>query len=191
MALEHEIKVPVESLAALRSVVAGSGAKLREAETFEENWVLDDAAGSVAARGCLLRVRRWGARSYLTYKGPARFAGGVKTREELETTVGDPATVLLLLAALGYAPVRRYQKYREMWLLAGVAVTLDRTPMGAFVELEGPPAAISDIAAILGVDPADAVPGSYLALWEAYCTTHPGTPADMVFAQDPPPDAPT
>ena len=186
MALEHEIKVPVESLAALRSVVAGSGATLREAETFEENWVLDDAAGSVAARGCLLRVRRWGARSFLTYKGPARFAAGVKTREELETTVGDPATVLLLLAALGYAPVRRYQKYREMWLLAGVAVTLDRTPMGAFVELEGPPAAIPEVAATLGIDADAAVAGSYLALWEAFRTAHPGAPADMVFAQDPP-----
>ena len=191
MALEHEIKVPVESLAALRSVVAESGAALREAETFEENWVLDDRAGSVAARGCLLRVRRWGARSFLTYKGPARFSGGVKTREELETTVGDPATVLQVLTALGYAPVRRYQKYREMWLLAGVAVTLDRTPMGAFVELEGPPAAIPEVAATLGIDADAAVAGSYLALWEAFRTAHPGAPADMVFAQDPPPDAPT
>jgi adenylate cyclase class 2 len=190
VALEHEIKVPVASLAAVRARLEAAGAALRERETFEENWVLDDRDGSVRGRGCLLRVRRWGARSYLTFKGAARFAGGVKTREELETEVADPEVVLQVLAALGFMSLRRYQKHREAWALAGVAVTLDRTPMGDFVELEGPPAAIGEAAAALAIDPASAVPGSYLALWEAYRAAHPGAPADMVFAQDPPLPAP-
>jgi adenylate cyclase class 2 len=181
VALEHEIKVPVASLDAVRVRLEAAGAALREPETFEENWVLDDRDGGVRARGCLLRVRRWGARAFLTYKGEARFAGGVKTREELETEVADPEAVLQVFAALGFTPLRRYQKHREAWELAGVAVTLDRTPMGAFVELEGPPAAIATAAAALAIDPAAAVPGSYLALWEAYRAAHPEAPADMVF----------
>jgi adenylate cyclase class 2 len=184
MALEHEIKVPVGSLAAVRDRLRAGAATLRHGETFEENWVLDDAEGSVAARGCLLRVRRWGGHSYLTFKGPARFAGAVKTREEIETTVGDPEIVLRALAALGFAPWRRYQKRRELWELSGVAVTLDATPMGAFVELEGPPATIPAVAASLGLDPADAVPGTYLHLWEEYRAAHPEAPADMVFGPD-------
>jgi len=181
VALEHEIKVPVASLAAVRALLESRRATLRETETFEENWVLDDASRTVAARGCLLRVRRWGARAFVTFKGPARFAGGVKTREEVETTVGDPEIVLAVLGALGFAPWKRYQKWRELWELGGVAVTLDRTPMGTFVELEGPPSAIPGVAAALGVDPARAVSDTYLHLWEAYRAAHPGAPADMVF----------
>jgi adenylate cyclase class 2 len=190
MALEHEIKIPVPSLAAVRQRLRASVAVLRHGETFEENWVLDDVGRSIAAGGCLLRVRRWGAQSYLTYKGPARFAGGVKTREEIETTVGDPEIVLRALAALGFTPWRRYQKRREMWELAGVAVTLDTTPMGPFVELEGPPETIPAVAATLGLDPAHAVAGTYLHLWEEYRGAHPEAPADMVFDHDPPHAAP-
>ena len=188
MALEHEIKVPVPSLEAVRERLRGVGAERRHEATFEENWVLDDRGGTLGASGCLLRVRRWGDAAWLTFKGPARFAGGVKTREELETAVGDPETALRLLAALGFAPVRRYQKWREAWRLAGVVVTLDRTPMGTFVELEGPPDAIPGAAAALAVAVADAVPGSYLALWAAYRAAHPGAPEDMVFGpgSDPP-----
>ena len=190
MALEHEIKVPVPALDAVRVRLRGAGAILRRDATFEDNWVLDDHRRSIAAGGCLLRVRRWGEASHLTYKGPARFAAGVKTREELETSVGDPDVVLQVLAALGFTPFRRYQKWRELWLLGGLAVTLDRTPLGDFVELEGPPEAIPGVAATLGLDPAAAVPGSYLALWEAYRASHPDAPADMVFSQDPPLAAP-
>ena len=186
MALEHEIKVPVSTLDVVRGRLRAAGATLRRDATFEDNWVLDDRGRSIAASGCLLRVRRWGEASYLTYKGPARFAAGVKTREELETSVGDAAVVLQAFAALGFTPWRRYQKWRELWLLRGLAVTLDRTPLGCFVELEGPPEVIPGVAAALGLDPAAAVPGSYLALWEAYRTSHPDAPADMVFGQGPP-----
>ena len=185
VALEHEIKVPVRSLADVRERLRASVAVLRHGDTFEENWVLDDAGRSIAAAGCLLRVRRWGARSYLTYKGPASFAGGVKTREEIETTVGDPEIVLRALAALGFTPWRRYQKRRELWELSGVAVTLDTTPMGAFVELEGPPETIPAVAAALDLDPAHAVAGTYLHLWEEYRSAHPEAPADMVFPPNP------
>jgi adenylate cyclase, class 2 len=186
MSLEHEIKVPVSSLDVVRLRLRDSGATLRHGAMFEENWVLDDAGRTIAARGCLLRVRRWGEVSYLTYKGPARFAAGVKTREELETGVGDPEVVLQALAALGFTPARRYQKWRELWLFGGLAVTLDRTPMGCFVELEGPPEAIPVVAAALGLDPEHAVAGTYLHLWEEYRAAHPEAPADMVFTQDPP-----
>lgn len=182
MALEHEIKLPVASLDVVRSRLRECGASLRQAATFEDNWVLDDNARRLATGGCLLRVRRWGDAAFITFKGPARFAGGVKTRQEIETTVGDDATALELFAALGYTPWRRYQKRREVWMLHDVAVALDETPMGCFVELEGRPPSISEVAGQLALDPAEAVPGTYLHLWEAFRATHPEAPADMVFS---------
>ena len=182
MALEHEIKLRVAELDGIRARLREVGAVLRQAATFEDNWVLDDAAGSIGGGGCLLRVRRWGDAAYVTFKGPARFAGGVKTRQEIETPVGDAAVTLELLAALGFTPWRRYQKRRETWSLQDVTVALDETPMGCFVELEGPPPAIPEVAARLALDPGRAVAGTYLHLWEAYRAAHPAAPVDMVFA---------
>ncbi len=182
MALEHEIKLHVDSLDGVRSRLRERGASLRQAATFEDNWVLDDDSRRIGAAGCLLRVRRWGDAAFVTFKGPARFAGGVKTREEIETTVGDAAIALELMAALGFTPWRRYQKRRELWEMQGVAVALDDTPMGCFVELEGAAESIGTVAARLGLDPAEAVSGTYLHLWEAFREVHPEAPVDMVFS---------
>ncbi len=182
MALEHEIKVPVATLDGVRSRLHERGGDLRREATFEDNWVLDDADRHIGASGCLLRVRTWGDSSFVTFKGPAEFAEGVKTRREVETAVGNAAVLLELLAALGYTPWRRYQKRRETWMLQGVTVALDETPMGCFVELEGPPQTIPAAAATLGLDPAAAVSGTYLNLWEAFRAAHPAAPADMVFS---------
>jgi adenylate cyclase class 2 len=182
MALEHEIKLPVGSLDGVRSRLRECGATLRREETFEDNWVLDDGAQRLRAAGCLLRVRRWGDVASVTFKGPARFTGAVKTRREIETTVGDPDVILELFAEVGLTPLRRYQKRRETWTLGGVTAALDETPMGCFVELEGPQESIAPVAATLHLDPSTAVPGSYLRLWEDYRAVHPEAPTDMVFA---------
>ena len=180
--LEQEMKIPVPSHAPLRERLAAAGAGLLHPLLFEENWVLDDTAGTLAAAGRLLRVRRAGERALLTVKEPGTFIGGVKSRVERETAVGSAEETLAILAALGFAPVRRYQKRRESWALAGVVVALDETPAGAFVELEGPEASLAAAAATLGLDPGTAVRGTYLDVWTAFRAAHPDAPAEMVFA---------
>lgn len=48
-----------------------------------------------------------------------------------------------------------------MWMLDGVAVTLDTLDFGWFVELEGPATALPEMARSLGLDPANALRDSY------------------------------
>ena len=77
----------------------------------------------------------------LTYKGPAA-AGKHKDREELEVETSDPSRLAEMLARLDFRPVFRYEKYRTEYRRgdeAGLA-TLDETPVGAYLELEGAPA---------------------------------------------------
>lgn len=148
---------------------------------LEENWVVDDVEESIFRGGRLLRVRRWGEEALLTFKGRASFAGGVKRREETECRIDDPQALLAIFAELGLKVSRRYQKWREAWQLEGVEVALDETPMGAFVELEGPAARLRPLAATLGLDPAQALAASYSELWVQWCRTHPDAPRDMVF----------
>lgn len=179
--VEHEIKLPVPNLDEVRSRLPSLGAVRRSPPTDEENWVLDDAGATLAQGAALLRVRRYGGVALLTYKGRASFAGGIKSRDELECVVGDAATLLAIFERLGFLPIRRYQKRREEWDAAGLIVALDETPMGCFVEIEGEVDRLAAAARALGLDPACAVPGSYLDLWERYRVAHPDAPRDMVF----------
>jgi predicted adenylyl cyclase CyaB len=179
--LEQEMKIPVPSLAPVRKALARAGAQLKQPESFEDNSVLDDDARSLAASGCLLRLRRFGETNLLTFKGPARFATGVKSRTEFEIAVTDADQAVAMFAALGFRPVRRYQKRRECWRLDDTMIALDTTPLGPFVELEGDGVTLAGVAARLGLDPARAVTSTYLDLWTGYRAAHPEAPVDMVF----------
>jgi len=84
-------------------------------------------------------VLNGGPHGVLTAKGPARFVGGVKIREETEVDVKDVHATLDLLSQLGFQVEFTYKKHRAMWTLDGVvSVTLDTLEFGSFVELEGP-----------------------------------------------------
>lgn len=180
--VEQELKIPVAELEPVRRRLRELKASQRTPPELEENWVLDDATGTLRRAGRLLRIRSVGGRHRVTHKGPARFTGKVKERDELEVEVASATGLLEVFARLGFVPLRRYQKRRETWHLAGVEVALDETPMGDFVELEGDAASLDGLAHRLGLDPARAVRGSYLALWEAYRGEHPEVSEDMVFA---------
>lgn len=181
MAAEREFKFAVASLVPVRAALQRLGACLRVQATLERNWVLDDAQGSLRQRGCLLRVRQWGDRHLLTYKGPARFAAGLKVREELEVGLEASEKALAVLAALGFSPVFYYEKQRETWHLGQAEVALDHTPMGDFVELEGGEPELRQLAAFLGLVPEAALHGTYLELWQSYRRQHPEAPEHMVF----------
>lgn len=128
-----------------------------------------------------MRVRQWGERHLVTFKGPAQFRGALKVREELEVQVDASDRALALLAALGLVPVFYYEKQRETWEVGPTTVALDCTPMGEFVELEGEPDAVSALAAALGFELRNALRGSYLELWREYRKHHPEAPEHMVF----------
>jgi adenylate cyclase class 2 len=182
--LEQEMKIPVTSCESLRRRLAERGARMLHPQATEDNWVLDDPPRTLAASGQLLRLRRFAGRSVVTFKGAASFAAGIKSRPEYETTVEDADAVRAIFAALGFAPIRRYQKRREIWSLDEVTVALDETPMGPFVELEGPAARLASVAAALALDPRAAARGTYLDLWAAYRAAHPDAPDDMVFQDE-------
>lgn len=130
---------------------------------FEANAVFDDPARSLKASGTLLRLREKSGRHILTLKRAAEGPKSTtaKVYEESETEVLDPAALRAILAGLGYAPVLRYEKIREKWLLFGCEVCLDTLPFGPFAEIEGPEADIARCAAALGLPPEKASTATY------------------------------
>ncbi|MCA1481278.1 class IV adenylate cyclase, partial [Bradyrhizobium sp. NBAIM08] len=128
-----------------------AGYRVTKPRIFEANTLYDQPGEVLRARGCLLRLREVGDRAILTFKGPAE-RGKHKSREELETTLGEAGTAALILERLGFSATFRYEKYRTEYERPGEhgVVTIDETPVGWFIELEGLPEWIDDVAAKLG-----------------------------------------
>lgn len=178
---ETEVKLPCADLDALRTKLQEAGATLRSARHEESNVLYDDAKEELSGRGDTLRLRTAGSETILTFKGPARFEGGLKVREEREVRLSDAAEAEALLVALGFRPRFRYEKRREEWLYGDCVVCLDETPIGRFLEVEGNPGAIRRLLAMLGLDFSEAIPYSYAGLYARKRREDPALPPDMVF----------
>ena len=147
----------------LRAALRARGARLEG--SYDEENIRFEGPGKTTRRTSLrLRVLDGGPRGVLTAKGPAKFAAGVKIREETETSVADANAARDILLALGFQVEFTYQKHRAIWRLDGIAVTLDTLEFGWFVELEGPKELLPEAALALGLDPSYAVRDSYSAL---------------------------
>lgn len=179
---EVEIKLAVENTAAARRMLRGAGFRVARRRLFEANTVFDTAVRQLRSARCLLRVREAGGEVKLTFKGPAE-PGPHKSREELETDVGSARIVNTLLERLGFGPVFRYEKYRTEFRQQGRSgvATLDETPIGVYVELEGNPAWIDRTARRLGVPPDRYITASYGTLYLDWCRERGIEPTDMVF----------
>ena len=181
--IEAEIKIPVENLDSIREALIGTRAISVHPMAREVNLLLDTDNGCLQDAGNILRLRRYGSRHILTFKGPAVYHGPVKERPEHETEIENTEQMLEILDHLGLRAVARYEKDREMWLVDEISVVLDHTPMGDFVEVEGPRERLQTAARFLGLEPSTAVKGSYLSLWREHRSRHPekNLPVDMVF----------
>jgi len=71
------------------------------------------------------------------------------------------------LGFLGFRTSFRYEKYRTSFEFKGVHVSLDETPVGVFLELEGEPEAIDRVAHELGFTPRDYIRATYYEIYAA------------------------
>jgi adenylate cyclase, class 2 len=178
----------------------------------EWNVIFDTPGGALAKRGQLLRIRtespqtksqkahkRRIHRTLLTFKRPLGIGDPAssnaeenhrhKVREELELEVADAANLTKIFEGLGMRGWFRYEKYRTTYRLPvnikwakGLLIELDETPIGTFVELEGPPSAIDRAAKALGFSAHGYILKNYLALYIEDCQSRGEEPHDMVFA---------
>jgi predicted adenylyl cyclase CyaB len=139
-------------------------------ETVDEtNTLFDTADGALKRKGQVLRLRSIaGGPTIVTFKGPATYRDGIKSREETETEVADGRVIGAILAGLGFEALLDYRKTRETWQLDGALVALDTLDFGRFVEIEGTETQVRRVAAQLGLDLASTVEKGYPALMRAH-----------------------
>ena len=169
--VEIELKFPVPDPAALEAQLPAAGFTLLTPSTFESNTLFDTPDRTLRLRGELLRLRQYGAQWLLTHK---RHPDGeddtkYKRRIETETTLSDGAALEYVFQQLGLQPVFRYEKWRSEWAHGSGHLVVDQTPIGTFAELEGDPAWIDAMLALLRIDPALCTTASYGKLFLQWC----------------------
>jgi adenylate cyclase class 2 len=180
-------------------------------KVHEENVIFDTPQGGLAKHGQLLRIRTETPeirrksktappkqRVVLTFKQPMvqtpvaelerASYGSYKIRDEIELEVTDPGNLTRIFEGLGMSGWFRYEKYRTTFRLPdskawanGLLIELDETPIGTFVELEGPGPAIDRAAEELGFTRHDYVLKNYLRLYMEDCRRKGEEPRHMVF----------
>ncbi len=193
--IETEIKLPVEDdgLKKIRRSLKRLGFRLSRRRVHEDNYLFDFADRRLRRRGRLLRLRFVGGKSLLTFKGPAGKgpAGGkgpYKTRTELEFEVRDGKAFRQVIEIIGLNVSFRYEKYRTTFSEEGsgkrhrgAVAVLDETPIGNFLELEGPPRWIDRVARGLGYRRKDYISASYATLYRLDCRRKRRKAGHMVF----------
>jgi adenylate cyclase class IV len=95
-------------------------------------------------------------------------ARAYKIREEHEIRVSDEHEASRIMEGLGFQPCFRYEKFRTTYRLPGMRnlkLEFDETPIGLFLELEGPPREIDGAARGLGFARGEYINKSYGALF--------------------------
>ncbi len=169
--LEIEVKLKIRNLRTLRKSLLELGCQEHVPRTLEQNWAWDFPGQPLRQQGQLLRVRQFAGQCVLTFKGSARQSRHFKIREELETGIQDQTVLCRILEHLGLAVTFRYEKFRTSYSLKlsgqkhSVKLTVDETPIGNYLEIEGAERYIYRIAVRLGFTPKDFIKESYLALF--------------------------
>ncbi len=178
---EIEVKLRAASADEARSKLEAAGLVVSRQRTFENNVIYDTADLTLRKRGCVLRLRASGDQNVVTFKGRGTDSE-YKVRPETEYRVSDHTAAAAIFTELGYQPVFRYDKYRTEYQSGdGCTATLDETPIGVFIELEGAPAWIDATASRLGYSKTDYITASYGRLYSESCKLLGVTPTAMVF----------
>jgi adenylate cyclase class 2 len=181
--VETEVKIPfLGPTETVRRLIERQGYTQAEPRVLEADQLFDRPDGTLRHSDQLLRLRRSGGNATVTYKGPSQRER-YKSREEIEFDVSDPDAFALVLDRLGYVPGFRYEKYRTKYRADGEPglITIDETPIGVYLELEGPPEWIDRTAQRLGFSAADYSTASYGSLYRDFRLKHPEAGENMTF----------
>jgi adenylate cyclase class 2 len=184
LTFEIEIKLRLPgNLGKIRRTLRDQGFRVSESRLHEYNVLLDTSGRVLRSHGKLIRLRRVGTHTLLTYKGPSE-QGRYKKRHEIEVVLPDAFKVEQIFSELGYHPIFRYEKFRTEYAKppGRGKVLLDETPIGNYLEIEGSPRWIDRTAKALSFSTADYITRSYGYLYLAFCRERRTPPTDMLFS---------
>lgn len=128
-------------------------------EDFEENILFSN--DQLSGKKAVLRLRRIGEKTLLTFKRRVQNDFGVKHNMEYETEVADFGEISNIIENLGFRRALVYEKRRKTWNFREVEIVVDELPFGDFMEIEGSITAIAEAEMFLGAEDLEVVHETY------------------------------
>ncbi|MBK9155322.1 MAG: class IV adenylate cyclase [Chloracidobacterium sp.] len=132
--IEKKYRLDKKLLVDLTARLVTMGAEFKS-EVFEENYL--HRGGVLDERAAVLRLRKVGSDTLLTYKERISYDSDIKHRIEYETHVTDVDAMEKIIQSLGYKLSIVYEKHRKTFHFLDVEVVLDELPFGYYMEIEG------------------------------------------------------
>ena len=176
MSFEKEIKLKIKNIDEIIKKIEEKGAKLTQERHFEDNFLLDFPDNSLYKKGIALRIRITEEKNLLTFKGKKRKSSLFKIRDEWETEIKDANSLFMIMKNIGLEIKFRYQKFRTIYRKNNLKITIDETPIGNFIELEGEEKEIKDFAGELGFSEKNFIKMDYVEIFKQSYS------GDMVFS---------
>lgn len=134
--IEKKYKLKIQDYEQIVSVLSKpeTGAEFLS-EDFEINEIY--SGGVLESKKAVLRIRKIGEKTILTYKQRLETNSAIKRQIEHETEVAGAEAIENIIESLGFEKKLVYEKRRQTWRLDDVEVALDELPFGRFMEIEG------------------------------------------------------
>lgn len=152
---EVELKSVVDDVPARRAKIEAAGARLIYAgRLIDARYDFPDHSMSLVDH--VLRLRLYdgetGSRGHVDWKGPTRYEGGFKVREELSSEVTDSDAMAHILMKLGFVVIVEIERQIAQYEVDGATVRFEEYPdMDPLVEVEGSPEAIERAVEVIGL----------------------------------------
>ncbi|HLA94707.1 MAG TPA: class IV adenylate cyclase [Pyrinomonadaceae bacterium] len=156
--IEKKYRLTVQDRESVQIELKECGAVFVRRE-FEENIIY--SGPTLRENGAIIRIRKIGERTILTYKRRVENNFDVKQQIEHETVVANAEAMESIIAELGLTPALIYEKYRDTWTFRSVEVVIDELPFGLFMEIEGSITAIKEAEIFLGIEELETVHETY------------------------------
>jgi len=189
-AREIEVKLEVGDTKAFKRRLAALRFRRVVGRHFESNVLFDFEDRRLRKARCLLRLRFANHKGILTFKGAPLSSSRYKIRGEIETAVEDGSRLRKIFENMGLHEGFRYDKYRTVFAPRNrpanaetPVLVYDETPIGIYVELEGPKRWIDKVARRLGYSHDQYITASYGALYRQKCREQGTRPGNMVFGK--------
>ena len=163
--VEIEVKFYLPSVPLMCKAISGLDA-VNHGRVFEKNIRFENQGKSLRSQGILLRLRQ-DEKNRLTLKTKVQNPDpAFKMHHEFEVVVSDHDTMRMILEQLEYYPAQVYEKWRETFTYRSAKLLIDTLPYGNFLEIEGDPDLIQDIAKKLGLDWNRRITMNYLEMFD-------------------------
>mgnify|MGYP001035673605 CR=1 FL=1 len=181
---EIEAKFPIQDAGEWIARLEAMDLVCEQRKCHEMNYRFDTADRKLSAAHQVLRLRTENGAVTLTFKFAEKAQDGIAYREEIETHVSDEKQMQKILERLGFEVYFAYEKFRSVFRFDDVLLMVDHTPIGDYLEIEGPDEkTIHDHAGKLGLDWNTSTTKSYQRLFKEWAANDHFSGRDMLFKE--------